>query len=103
MDPVIDQLYKIEQIAQNMESDVDKSKEEIRQLYQRKQHEFDQKSDRETQEELEDIRNKSEEQQKEKNKLLYAKYKTELDQLETVYKKRQDQLVEQIVSNIIKG
>lgn len=103
MDPVIDQLFKMEQTAQNMESGLDEKKEGIRQSYQKKQQAFDQESDRETKEQLERIREESEQQQKEKNKMIYAQYKTELDQLETVYKTRQDQQVEQIFANIIKG
>ena len=37
MDPVIDQLFKIDQIAKNMESEIDDQKEKLRQLYRNKQ------------------------------------------------------------------
>lgn len=103
MDPVIDQLFKIEQIAKNMKGDVDDQKEKIRLRYRTMQKEFDQKSDRETEEQLRHIRIESDQLQEERSKMVYAQYKAELDLLENVYKSKQDQIVTTIFENIIKG
>lgn len=103
MDPVIDQLFKIEQIAKNMKGDVDDQKEKIRLRYRTKHKEFDQKSDRETEEQLRQIRIESDQLQEERSKMVYAQYKAELDLLENVYKSKQDQIVTTIFENIIKG
>ncbi|HHU19119.1 MAG TPA: hypothetical protein GXZ58_02525 [Bacilli bacterium] len=103
MDPVIDQLFKIEQIAKNMKGDVDDQKEKIRHQYQTKQREFDQKSDRDTEERLKQIRTESDQLHEERSQMVYAQYKTELDLLENVYQTKQNQIVTTIFENIIKG
>ncbi|BAM46658.1 hypothetical protein [Amphibacillus xylanus] len=103
MDPVIDQLFKIDQIAKNMESEIDDQKEKLRQLYRNKQQEFDQESNRQTEEQLRQIQNESKQLQEEMSKKVYEQHKAERDRLEHVYRKKQDQIVNHIFENIIKG
>lgn len=103
MDPVIDQLYKIEQIAKNMENEVDDQKEKLRVTYREKQVAFDQKNDQQIQEELNAIREESEQQQQEMNKKVYDQHKSARDQLDYVYKQKQVEIVNHIFENIIKG
>ena len=103
MDPVIDQLFKIDQIAKNMGSEIDEQKEKLRQLYRNKQQEFDQESNRQTEEQLRQIQNESKQLQEEMSKKVYEQHKSERDRLEHVYRKKQDQIVNHIFENIIKG
>ena len=103
MDPVIDQLYKIDQIAKNMESDIDDQKEELRLLYREKQHAFDRENRRQIEEQLKKIKDESAQLQAEMNKLVDEQYHAERERLEHVYKKKQAEIVNYIFENIIKG
>lgn len=103
MDPVIDQLYKIEQIAKNMESDIDDQKEKLRLLYREKQQAFDQENRGQTEEQLKRIKDESAQLQAEMNKLVDEQYHAERERLEHVYKRKQAEIVNYIFKNIIKG
>lgn len=103
MNPVIDRLFKTEQVAKDMKSDVDAQKEKIRLMYQKKQQDFDKESDQETEEELARIRAESGQIQAENGKQIYAQSKKEIDLLENVYRKKKDQIVNNIFKKIIKG
>lgn len=93
----------MERVAQDMKSEIDEKKEALRIVYRQKQQDFDRESDLTTQSELERIRKESKEHQEKRNKSMLAQYKEELDRLERVYHTRQDNIVEQILENIIKG
>lgn len=103
MDPVIDQLFKIEQVAQRMESGVEERKEALRQEYKQKRIDFDRDSDLETKELLEQIRKDSKQQQSETNQKMLAQYQAEVERLEHLYNQRQDKIVQSILTKIIKG
>lgn len=103
MDPVIDQLYKIEKVAKNMESDIDDQKEKLRLLYREKQQAFDHENRRQTEEQLKRIQDESAQLQAEMNKLVDEQYDAERERLEYVYKKKQEEIVSHIFENIIKG
>ena len=103
MDPVIDQLYKIEKVAKNMESDIDDQKEKLRLLYREKQQAFDHENRRQIEEQLKKIKDESAQLQAEMNKLVDEQYDAERERLEHVYKRKQEEIVSHIFENIIKG
>lgn len=103
MNPVIDQLYKIEQRAQMRENNVDDKKENLRQSYKQKQVDFDRNHDLETKEALTKIRVESKQQQNEANQRTVAEYNAEVEKLETIYRQKQEQVVDSIYKRIIKG
>lgn len=103
MDPVIDQLFKIEKQAQMRESEVDVKKEELRRTYKKKQADFDRNHAHETDNALTKIRVESKQQQDEANEKTVAEYTAQVDKLETVYRQKQEKVVDSIYKRIIKG
>lgn len=103
MNPVINHLYSIEQSAVRLEQDIDQQKENLRKKYAEKQAKFDEELRRKTADELEQIREESRRSQEEKTDKLHNEHHLELELLETEYKQKQEEIVETIVANIIKG
>lgn len=102
LDSVISQLVKIEQAAQDMQSTVDLKKNTLRKIYEDKQKEFDVQIDQQTQQQLEkiqqEINRKEEVNKKELNKL----YETEILRLEKDYRQKKEDIVQEIVTHILK-
>ncbi|MFO8068411.1 MAG: hypothetical protein R6U02_00205 [Alkalibacterium sp.] len=102
LDSVISQLVKIEQAAQDMQSTVDLKKNTLRKIYEDKQKEFDVQIDQQTQQQLEkiqqEINRKEEVNKKELNKL----YEAEILRLEKDYRQKKEDIVQEIVTHILK-
>ncbi|GEK91672.1 hypothetical protein AKA01nite_12940 [Alkalibacterium kapii] len=102
MNSVIDQLFKIEQAAKDMQSSIDKKKDNLRKKYQEKEKAFDREIDQETQQQLKEIQEnlnqKNAENRKEQNRL----YEAEIEHLEKDYRQKKEDIVKEIVGHILK-
>lgn len=103
MNPIINRLYSIEQSATRLEQDIDQQKENLRKKYADKQAQFNEELRQKTAAELAQIREASRRGQEEKTQQLHEEHQLELQRLETEYKQKQEEIVESIVANIIKG
>lgn len=103
MNDIVDQLFKIEQTAQDMQSSIDEKKSDLRTIYERKQQEFDSKMNQQTQKQLKEIQFEINQKEEANKKELYSLYENEIKRLEKEYRQKKDDIVQEIVGNILKA
>ncbi|MDN6295525.1 MAG: hypothetical protein L0J41_04065 [Alkalibacterium sp.] len=99
---VINQLFKIEQAAKDMQSSIEQKKATLRKKYQEKEDSFDREIDQATQQQLKEIQEqlsqKNVKNRKEQNKY----YEAEIEHLEKDYRQKKEDIVNDIVGHILK-
>lgn len=99
---VINQLFKIEQAAKDMQSSIEQKKATLRKQYQEKERSFDRQIDQATQQQLKEIQEqlsqKNVKNRKEQNKY----YEAEIEHLEKDYRQKKEDIVNDIVGHILK-
>jgi hypothetical protein len=102
VDEVINELSKIEATATNILSESEREKEEYEILTNRKIKEFDERVDKETEENLKNLKLKLEEEKREEMSKMRSDICAQTDKMEELYEREHKNWVRQIVEDIIK-
>lgn len=102
VDEVINELSKIEATATNILSESEREKEEYEILTNRKIKEFDERVDKETEENLKNLKLKLEEEKREEMSKMRSDICAQTDKMEELYEMEHKNWVRQIVEDIIK-
>ena len=102
VDEVIDELSKIEMAATSILCESEKEKEEYEKLTCRKIKEFDERVDKETEENLKNLKLKLEEEKREEMSKMRSDICAQTDKMEELYEREHKNWVRQIVEDIIK-
>ena len=101
VDEVINELSKIEAAATNILSESEREKEEYEMLTNRKIKEFDERIDKETEENLKNLQLKLEEEKREEMSKMRSDICAQTDKMEELYEREHQNWVRQIVDKIV--
>lgn len=99
---VINQLFKIEQTAKDMQSSIEQKKATLRKKYQEKENKFDMEIDQETQNQLKEIQENLSQKNAKNRKEQNRYYEAEIEHLEKDYRQKKEDIVREIVGHILK-
>ena len=102
VDEVINELSKIETAAMNILSEAEREKEEYEMLTNRKIKEFDERVDKETEENLKNLQLKLEEEKRQEMSKMRSDIGAQTDKMEALFEKEHQNWVRQIVNDIVK-
>ena len=102
VDEVIDELSKIEMAATNILNETEREKEEYEKLTSIKIKEFDERVDKETEENLANLKLKLEEEKRQEMSKMRSDILAQTDKMEQLYEENHLRWVEEIVGEIIK-
>ncbi len=102
VDEVINELSKIEAAATNILSESEREKEEYEMLTNRKIKEFDERVNKETEENLKNLQLKLEEEKREEMAKMRSDICAQTDKMEELYEREHLNWVRQIVEDIVK-
>ena len=102
VDEVINELSKIEMAAANILNESEREKEEYEALTNRRIKEFDERVDKETEENLANLKLKLEEEKREEMSKMRSDILAHTDKMEELYQREHLNWVQQIIDDIIK-
>ena len=101
VDEVINELSKIEAAAASILGESEREKEEYEMLTNRKIKEFDERIDKETEENLKNLQIKLEEEKREEMSKMRSDICAQTDKMEELYEREHQNWVRQIVDKIV--
>ena len=102
VDEVINELSKIEAAAINILSESEREKEEYEMLTNRKIKEFDERADKETEENLKNLQLKLEEEKREEMSKMRSDIGMQTKRMEELFEREHQNWVREIVNGIVK-
>ena len=102
VDEVINELSKIEAAAINILSESEREKEEYEMLTNRKIKEFDERVDKETEENLKNLQLKLEEEKREEMSKMRSDIGMQTKRMEELFEREHQNWVREIVNGIVK-
>ena len=101
VDEVINELSKIEAAAASISGESEREKEEYEMLTNRRIKEFDERIDKETEENLKNLQIKLEEEKREEMSKMRSDICAQTDKMEELYEREHQNWVRQIVDKIV--
>ena len=102
VDEVINEISKIERAASNIEDESQSEKEEYARLIDNKIKEFDERIDKETEENLANLRLKLEEDKRKELTAMRSEIVARTEKMDELYERNKEKWVDEIVQEIIK-
>lgn len=102
VDEVINEISKIERAASNIEDESQREKEEYAKLIDNKIKEFDERIDKETEENLANLRLKLEEDKRKELTAMRSEIVARTEKMDELYERNKEKWVDEIVQEIIK-
>lgn len=102
VDEVINEISKIERAASNIEDESQREKEEYARLIDNKIKEFDERIDKETEENLANLRLKLEEEKRKELTAMRSEIVARTEKMDELYERNKEKWVDGIVQEIIK-
>lgn len=102
VDEVINEISKIERAASNIEDESQREKEEYARLIDNKIKEFDERIDKETEENLANLRLKLEEDKRKELTAMRSEIVARTEKMDELYERNKEKWVNEIVQEIIK-
>ncbi|MBQ2982014.1 MAG: hypothetical protein IJD58_07865 [Lachnospiraceae bacterium] len=102
VDEVINEISKIERAASNIEDESQREKEEYARLIDNKIKEFDERVDKETEENLANLRLKLEEEKRKELTAMRSEIVARTEKMDELYERNKEKWVDEIVQEIIK-
>ena len=102
VDEVINEISKIERAASNIEDESQREKEEYARLIDNKIKEFDERIDKETEENLANLRLKIEEDKRKELTAMRSEIVARTEKMDELYERNKEKWVDEIVQEIIK-
>lgn len=102
VDEVINEISKIERAASNIEDESQREKEEYARLIDNKIKEFDERIDKETEENLANLRLKLEEEKRKELTAMRSEIVARTEKMDELYERNKEKWVDEIVQEIIK-
>lgn len=102
VDEVINEISKIERAASNIEDESQREKEEYARLIDNKIKEFDERIDKETEENLANLRLKLEEDKRKELTAMRSEIVARTEKMDELYERNKEKWVDEIVQEIIK-
>lgn len=102
VDEVINEISKIERAASNIEDESQREKEEYARLIDNKIKEFDERIDKETEENLANLRLKLEEDKRKELTAMRSEIVARTEKMDELYERNKEKWVDGIVQEIIK-